>query len=55
MERGNAYFNSSIGDVGEYAIIENNNNMVRLSVLLNGGATVKLGSGTKDEPYTIAG
>lgn len=53
--KGNAYFNSSIGDVGEYAIIENNNNMVRLSVLLNGGATVKLGSGTKDEPYTIAG
>ena len=53
--KGNAYSNASIGDVAKYSIEENSNNMLKLSVLLNGKATVKLGSGTKDEPYTIVG
>lgn len=49
----NAYANSPIGDVVKYEIVENNNSMIKLSVLVDGTSTIKLGSGSKDDPYTI--
>lgn len=51
--KGNAYANSPIGDVVKYEIVENNNSMIKLSVLVDGTSTIKLGSGSKDDPYTI--
>jgi len=49
----NAYANSPIGDVVKYEIVENNNSMIKLSVLVDGTSTIKLGSGSKNDPYTI--
>lgn len=51
--KGNAYANSPIGDVVKYEIVENNNSMIKLSVLVDGTSTIKLGSGSKNDPYTI--
>lgn len=51
--KGNAYANSPVGDVVKYSIEENNNSMIKLSVLVDGKSTIKLGSGSKNDPYTI--